>query len=119
MAAVKNRRKLAARNLKNYEEHHKSKLQQISNVLRRQEEYISQVFEEIEGRVTEKLSQEISWTKSRISGALSRVDEFLLKLPSQGQSGSAPETSRNALGTNQATSEADSQSDPYPEASDS
>ena len=34
----------------------------------------------------------------------------------QGSSGTAPETSRNAFGTNQGTNEDDSQSDPHPEA---
>ena len=34
----------------------------------------------------------------------------------QGHSGTAPETSRNAFGTNQGTDEDDSQSDPHPEA---
>ena len=42
------------------------------------EEYITQVSEEIEGRVAKKLSQEFSRTKSRILGAFSKPDEFLL-----------------------------------------
>ena len=41
------------------------------------QEYISQVSEETEGRVTEKLSKEFSRTESRILGALSNLDEFL------------------------------------------
>ena len=40
--------------------------------------YISQVSEEIEGRVTKKLSKEFNRTESRILGALSKLDEFLL-----------------------------------------
>ena len=36
------------------------------------------VSEEIEGRVTEKFSKEFSRTDSRILGALSKLDEFLL-----------------------------------------
>ena len=35
------------------------------------QEYISQVSEEIEGRITKKLSEEFSRTESRILGALS------------------------------------------------
>ena len=42
------------------------------------EEYITQVSEEIERRVTKKLSQEFSQTELRILGALSKLDEFLL-----------------------------------------
>ena len=42
------------------------------------QEYISQVSEEIEGRVTKKLSKDFSRTESRILGALSKLDEFLL-----------------------------------------
>ena len=42
------------------------------------EELIIQVSEEIKGRVTKKLSQEFSRTESRILGALSKLDEFLL-----------------------------------------
>ena len=42
------------------------------------QEYISQVSEEIEGRVTKKLSKEFSKMESRILGALSKLDGFLL-----------------------------------------
>ena len=41
------------------------------------QEYISQVSEETEGRVTKKLSTELSRTESRILGTLSKLDEFL------------------------------------------
>ena len=86
-----------------------------TNVPRSQEDYITQVSEQIEGRVTKKVSHEFSRTENRILSALSRLDEFLLNPLIQGHSGSTPETSRNALGTNQGTNENDSQSDPYPE----
>ena len=42
------------------------------------QEYISKVSEEIEGRVTKELSKEFSRTDSRILGALSKLEEFLL-----------------------------------------
>ena len=42
------------------------------------QEYVSQVSEEIHGRVIKKFSKEISRTESRILGALSKFDEFLL-----------------------------------------
>ena len=80
------------------------------------EDYIIQIFEEIEGRVTRKLSQEFSRTEHRILTALSRLDDFLMNPLIQGHSGTAPETSRTAYGSNQGTNEDDSQSDPHPEA---
>ena len=78
-----------------------------------QEDYLAQVSEV---RVTEKLSQEFNRTENRILGALSRLDDFLLNPLYQGYSGTAPETSRNTLRTNQGTNEDDSQSDTHPEA---
>ena len=77
---------------------------------------MTQVSEKIEGRVTKKLSQEFSRTENHIIGALARVDDFLMNPLIQGHSGTAPETSRNALSTSQGTNEGDSQSDPHPEA---
>ena len=52
--ATRNKRKLAALYKENCEEHPRSNLAQNSNVLRSQEDYITQVPEEIEGRVTER-----------------------------------------------------------------
>ena len=66
--------------------------------------------------VTKKLSQEFSRTERRKLGALSRLDDFLMNPLIQGHSGTAPETSRNAYGTNQGMNEVDSQSDFHPEA---
>ena len=63
------------------------------------------------------MSEDFSRTESRIFGALSPVDDFLLNPLIQDHSGTAPETSRNTLGTNQGTNEDNSQSDPHPEAS--
>ena len=42
------------------------------------EDYIAQASEEIQWRVTEKLSQELSKTECRMLGALSKSDELLL-----------------------------------------
>ena len=89
---------------------------QNSNVLRSQENYISQVSEQFEGRVTKKLSQEFSRTENRILGALSRLDDFLMNPLLQGYSGATLETSRNVFSINQGANEDDSQSDPHPEA---
>ena len=114
--ATRNKKKLAALNKENCEEHPRSNLAQNSNFPRSQEEYITQVSDEIEGRVTKKLSQEFSRTENRILGALARLDDFLMNPLIQGHSGTAPEASRNVCGINQGTNEDDSQSDPHPEA---
>ena len=76
--ATQNKRKLAALNKENCEEHPRSNLAPNSNVPRSQEDYITQVSEEIEGRVTKKLSQEFSRTENCILGALARLDDFLM-----------------------------------------
>ena len=80
------------------------------------EEYSTQVFEEVEGRVTKKLSQEFSRTESRILDALSKLEEFLLNLQIRTHSGTVLGTFRNTNVENQWTNEDDSQSDPHPEA---
>ena len=116
MATLRNKRKLAELNIEKCEEHFTSNMAQNSNVSRSQEDYIIQVSEENMGRVTKKLSQEFSRTENRILGALARLDDFLMNPLIQGHSGTAPETSRKAFGTNQGTNEDHSQSDPHPEA---
>ena len=115
--ATRNKRKLAALNKENCEEHPRGNVTQNSAAPRSQEDYITQVSEEIEGRVTKKLSQECSRTENRILRALARLDDFLMNPLLQGHSGNTPETSENASKTNQGTIEDDAQSDPYPEAS--
>ena len=114
--ATRNKRKLAALNKENCEEHPRSNLASNSNVPRSQEDYITKVSEEIGGRVTKKLSQEFSRTEDRILGALARLDDFLMKTLLQGHSGTTPEASRNVFSINQGTNEHDSQSNPHPEA---
>ena len=113
---TRNKRKLAALNKKNCEEHPRSNLVQNSSIPRSQEDFITQVSEEIEGRVTKRLSQEFSRTENRILGALARLDDFLMNPLIQGHSGTTPEASRNSFGINQGTNEDNSQSDPHPEA---
>ena len=111
--ATRNKRKLAALNKENCEEHPRSNLAQTSNVLRSQEDYKFQIFEEIEGRVTKKLSQEFIRTENCI---LARLGDFVMNPLLQGHSGTAPETSRNAFSVNQGTNEDNSQSDHHTEA---
>ena len=116
MTALTNKQELAALNKEDHEENLRSTLAQNTIVPRSQEDYITQVSEEIEDRVTNKLSKEFSRTETRILGSLSRLDEFLLNPLIHGHSGSAPETSRNAYGVNQGTDEDDSQNDPHSDA---
>ena len=113
---TRNKRKLAALNKENCEEHPRSNLAQNSSAPRSQGDYITQVSEEIEGRVTKRLSKEFSRTENRILGALARLDDFLMNPLLPGYSGATPEPTRRASGNNQGTNEDDSQNDPHPEA---
>ena len=114
--ATQNKRKLAALNKENCEEHPRINLAQNSSVPRSQEDYVTQVSEEIEGRVTKKLSQEFSRTETRILGALARIEDFLMDPRVQDHSGITPETSWNVFSISQGSNEDDSQSNPDPEA---
>ena len=116
MATLRNKRRLAAVTRETLEEHPRNGQSQNTYVPRINEEYITQVSEEIEGRVTKKLSQEFSRTESRILGALSKLDEFLSNQQIQTHSRTVPGTFRNTNVENQGTNEDDSQSDPHPEA---
>ena len=113
---TRNKRKLAALNEENCEEHPRSILAQNSSAPRSQADYITQVSEEIEGRVTKRLSKEFSRTEYRILGALAQLDDFLMNQLLPGHSGTTPQPSWHALNTSQGTNEDDSQDDPRPEA---
>ena len=116
MATLRNKRKLAAVTRETQEENPRNGQSRNTSVPRINEEYITQVSEEIEGRVTKKLFQEFSQTESRISGALSKLDEFLLNQPIRTHSETVPGTFRNTNVENQGTNEDDFQSDRRPEA---
>ena len=77
MAALRNERKLAAM-VRETQEYLGNNQSQNSSAPGITGDYIAQVSEEIEGRVTKNLSQEFSRTESRILGALSKLNEFLL-----------------------------------------
>ena len=79
------------------------------------QDYISQVSEEIEGRVTKKLSKEFNKTESRILGALSRLDEFLLNLQVRTCSVAVQGKSRNDNSGNREIHGDRSSNNPYPE----
>ena len=66
-----------------------------------------------------KLTQEFSRTESRILGALSKLDEFVLNPQVTVQSGTVPGTSRNVKTENQEPTEDRSQNDPRPEVDES
>ena len=113
---MRNKRKLADVTRKTQEEHPRNGQSRHTSVPRTNEEYITQVSEEIEGRVCKKLSQEFSRTESRILCALSKLDEFLLNPQIRTHSGTVPGTFRNTNVENQGTNEDGSQSDPHSEA---
>ena len=116
MATLRNKRKLAAVTRETQEENPRNGQSRNTSVPRINEEYITQISEQIEGRVTKKLSQEFSRTESRILGALSKLDEFLSNQQIHTHSETVPGTFRNTNVGNQGTNENDSQSDPHPEA---
>ena len=78
--------------------------------------YISWVFEEIEEGFSKKLSKEFSRTESRILGALSKLDEFLLNPQVRTCSVAVPGTSRNSDSENLELTGYRSLNDPCPEA---
>ena len=114
MATLRNKRKLAAVSRETPEG---SRGSRGRNVLDHEltHDYISQVSEEIERRVTKKLSKKFNKTESRILGALSKLDEFLLNPQVRTCSVAAHGTSRNANSENRETHGDRSSNDPYPE----
>ena len=78
MATLRNKGKLAAVAREAQEAQLRNGQSRNTSGPRMDEEYITQVLDGIGGRVTKKMSQEFSTTQSRILGALSELDEFLL-----------------------------------------
>ena len=114
MATLRNKRKLAAVSRETPESTRNSRGQNTLD-LELTQDYISQVPEEIEGRVTKKLSKEFSRTESRILGALSKLDEFFLNPQVRTCSVAVPGTSRNNNSENRETTGDCSSDDPCPE----
>ena len=102
MATLKNKRKLGAVSRETPEGSRSSRGQNVLDPELTQD-YVSQVSEEIEGRVTKKLSKEFNKTESRILGALSRLDEFLLNPQVRTCSVAVQGTSRNTNSENRET----------------
>ena len=115
MVTLRNKRKLAAVTREAQGEHPRIGQSRNTSVPRNNEEHITQVSEEIENRVTKKLSQKISRTESLILGALSKLDDCFLNQQIRTHSGTVPGTFRNKNVENQGTIADDSQSDPHPE----
>ena len=95
MATLRNKRKLAAVSRETPEGVRGSRGRNVLGPELTQD-YISQVSEEIEGRVTKKFTKEFNKTESRILGALSKLDEFLLNPQVRTCSVAAHGTSRNS-----------------------
>ena len=115
MATLRNKRKLAAVTREIQDENPRNGQSRNTSVPRINEDYLTQLSEEIEGRITKKLSREFSRIESRISDALSKLDEVLSNQQIQTHSKTVPGTFRNTNVENQGTNEDDSQSDPHPE----
>ena len=97
MASLGNKRKLAAINRENHEDSSRSNSSWNTSVPGIQE-CITQVSEEIERKVTKKMSWEFSRRESLILGAPIKLDEFLLSPQVWVHSGFVPKTSRNSNG---------------------
>ena len=115
MATLRNKRKLVAVSRKMPEGNRSSRGQNVLDPELTQK-YISHVSEDIEGRVTKKLSKEFSKTETRILGAFSKLDEFLLNPQVRTCSVAVQGTSGNANSENRETHGDRSSNDPYPEA---
>ena len=114
MATLRNKTKLAAVSRETPEGSRGSRGQNVLDPELPQD-YIFQVSEEIEGRVTKKLSNEFNKSESRILGAFSKLDEFLLNPQVRTGSVAVQGTSRNANSENRETHGDRSSNDPYPE----
>ena len=95
MAMLRNKRKLAAVTRETQEENPRKGQSRNTSVPRINEEYITQVSEEIGGRVSEKLSQEFNRTESSILGAMTKLDEFLSNQQKHTHSETVPGTFRS------------------------
>ena len=114
MSSLRNKRKLAAVSKETPESTRNSRVQNTLDPELAQD-YISQICEEIEGRVTKRLSKEFIRTESRFLGALSKLDEFLLNPQFRICSVAVPGTSRNSGSENRELNGDRSLNDPCPE----
>ena len=94
MSTKTNKRKLATVSKETKEGHPRNSQSRKTSVHGITEDYITQVSEDIEGRITKQLSQEFSRSKSWTFGALSKLDEFPLNPHIRTTSGTVPGTFR-------------------------
>ena len=113
MATLRNKRRLAAGAKGNQEGSPRNSHSGNSAASRINEEYISEVSDKVEDRVSNKLSQEFTRTKSPVLGTLFKHDKFLRNLQVWLQSGTVPVTFRDMNVENQQPTEDGSQKDPH------
>ena len=114
MATLRNKRKLAAVP-RDTQESAGNGQSQNTFVPGMTEKYITQMSEEKEVRAIKKLSQDFSRTESRILGAFSKLDEFILKPQVRTCSKTVPRTSRNNNSEHREPTRDRSPNDRYPE----
>ena len=90
MAMLGNKRKLAAVARETHKEYSRIGQSRNASIPRINQQHITQYAREIEGKFTEKLSQEFVRTESHILRALSKLDEFVLKPHTRTHSGTVP-----------------------------
>ena len=79
MATLGNQRKLAPVNRDGQEKYTYTGMSKDAVVSMIKGEWITQISEQIEGRMSKKISQDFSRTEKRILGALSNLYDFVLK----------------------------------------
>ena len=115
MATLKSKQSLAAVLRESPEEHPRNGHSPNTPILRINEEYVTQVSEEIEGKVNKKLSQDLNSTESCFLGALFKLYEFLLNPQLRTHSETVPEISQSTDVENKAPTWDRSQNDHHPE----
>ena len=115
IAALGNKRQLAAISRGTQKERPRNGQSRNTSLPRSNEDYITQLSKEMEGRVTKKSCHDFSKTESSILGALSKLDEYLLNPQIWTFSGTFPGTSRKTDMENQEPTAECSQSYPHPE----
>ena len=115
MVILRNKNKIAAVNIDRHEGCPGNNLLREIIVLKLNEEYITQVSKEIEGRVVTRVAPKFNRTESRIQGPFSKLDEFRLNSQIRLESAIALVNSPDVDRQNQKQNEDPSQNDPHPE----
>ena len=115
MATLRNEKKIVAVIRDKQEANPRNNLSRDTNAPRLTEEYITQVSEEMEDKVTRKMFLGFSWTESRILGKLWKLDEFCLNSQIRVHCRTVPDISGDSDKENQESNEDRSQNDLHPE----